>query len=102
MTLHAAAELAVAGGIVVLSWLLSAVLRFFVGGLLRVLAELLLKPLLRRLRPPLLTGLEGLEKEAEERQRRYWAEVLAEARSRTPEWPDPDPHLLKLSRIPAP
>jgi hypothetical protein len=102
MTLHHAAELAVAGGVVVLSWLLSAVLRSLVGGLLHALARPLLNPLLRRLRPPLLTGLEGLEKDAEERERRFWAEILAEARSRTPVRPDPDPHLLKLSRIPAP
>jgi hypothetical protein len=31
-----------------------------------------------------------------------WTEILIEARSRTPERADPDPHVLKLSRIPAP
>jgi hypothetical protein len=31
-----------------------------------------------------------------------WAEIQREAHARTPERADPDPHVLKLSRVPAP
>uniref|UniRef100_UPI00397E5649 hypothetical protein n=1 Tax=Salmonella sp. SAL4432 TaxID=3159887 RepID=UPI00397E5649 len=42
------------------------------------------------------------ERGAEERRADSLAEVLAEARARTPDRPDPDPHILKLPRAPTP
>lgn len=101
MTLHHAAELGLAGVV----FMIKAVgwcLREMVGSALGEALGELVKALYRRLRPPGLTGFEGLERKADARGRALWAEVLAEARARTPERPDPDPHVLKLSRIPTP
>ena len=98
MTLHHATELAFAGVV----YLVRLLGEFFVSSVLVDLFRDGAKALYRRMRPPPVTGLEGLEKEAERRRARVWAEVLAEAHSRPPERPAPDPHLLKLSRVPTP
>ena len=98
MTFHHATELAFAGAVYVVRRLGD----FLVSSILVDLLSDGARALYRRMRPPPVTGLEGLEEEAERRRARVWAEVLAEAHSRSPERPDPDPHLLKLSRVPAP
>ena len=97
MTLHHATEIAAAGAVGILKLLGSGLAEMLGDALVEGVAELVKAPFRRGRSPRKLTGL---ERDAEERRIQFWSEVLTEARRRTSEQPDPDPHHLKLPRVP--
>ena len=99
MTLHHVVEIVVACAVGLVK-LVGTLVGDLLGELVSEgLFELVKAPFRRKDRRRALTGL---EREADERRREFWAEALSAASSRTRDRAEPDPHVLTLRKRPTP
>ena len=78
--------------------------KLILWGVGETLGEAIVEGVLELVKAPFRRRNKRVEPEREAKGRRSddWAVAVAEARAQTPERPAPDPHILKLRRIPTP